>query len=74
MPNMDAAFAPFDDFKATQADLDRFAKLLEEDPKANLIERFEFFCAQNEESAQQSLGFVCPAEEDVYAFVRFHWA
>ncbi len=55
---MEAPFAPFDDFTATPADMRRFAKLAEEDPEANLMERFEFFLAQNEGAAQQQLGFV----------------
>ncbi len=55
---MENPFAPFDDFTATQADLDRFTKLAEEDPEANLVERFSFFLGQSERTAQQMFGFV----------------
>ncbi|HBP16954.1 MAG TPA: hypothetical protein DEA08_04045 [Planctomycetes bacterium] len=55
---MNAPFAPFDDFTATPGDLQRFAELAAEDPEANLIERFEFFLAQDEGTAQQLFGFV----------------
>lgn len=52
------AFDPFDDFEATPKDLERFARLLEEDPEANLIQRYDFFKKQDEDGTEQNLGFV----------------
>lgn len=64
------SFSPFDDFKASPAELERFAALLASDPDANLQRRFEFFLDQDAEAATQKLGFVPLIEKNGFTCIH----